>query len=334
MATVGKDLEVADPPADGISSIKYSWGNGAFLLASSWDATLRLYDGVHGMPKASFSGGVALLDGCFSSRGQQIFSAGVDGKIKSYDLETRVARDIGSHEKPVRCLEHHSADSFLVSGSWDTNLKLWDPRSNQPLLGSYPQPNKIFAMAMHGDRIVVGTAARHVHVYDVRKMSEPQQRRESSLKHQTRCIRTFPDGTGYALSSVEGRVAIEYFDPSDEVQKQKYVFKCHRTTVNGVDTVYPVNALAFHPGYGTFATGGCDGMVNIWDGANRKRICVLPRYPTSISSLAFHPLGTTLAVASSYTFEEGEKDHAPDAIYLHRVQDSEVKPKPRAAPAQ
>jgi WD40 repeat protein len=84
MSSVGKDLEVADPPADGISSIKYSWGNGAFLLATSWDATLRLYDGAHGMPKASFSGGVALLDGCFSSRGQQIFSAGVDGKIKRY----------------------------------------------------------------------------------------------------------------------------------------------------------------------------------------------------------------------------------------------------------
>ena len=26
-----------------------------------------------------------------------------------------------------------------------------------------------------------------------------------------------------------------------------------------VDTVYPVNALAFHPKWGTFATGGCDG---------------------------------------------------------------------------
>lgn len=112
-----------------------------------------------------------------------------------------------------------------------------------------------------------------------------------------------------------------------------------------------VSFLFLNPRYGTFATGGCDGMVNIWDGANRKRICVLPRYPTSISSLAFHPLGTTLAVASSYTFEEGEKEydalvfrlrsvanfrssHAPDAIYMHRVQDTEVKPKPRAAPAQ
>jgi hypothetical protein len=33
---------------------------------------------------------------------------------------------------------------------------------------------------------------------------------------------------GYALSSVEGRVAMEYFDQSAESQKRKYAFKCHR----------------------------------------------------------------------------------------------------------
>ena len=91
---------------------------------------------------------------------------------------------------------------------------------------------------------------------------EPEQRRESSLKFQTRCVRGFVDGSGYALSSIEGRVAMEYFDPAPEVQAKKYAFKCHRTTTNGVDTVYPVNAIAFHPGFGTFATGGADGMVN------------------------------------------------------------------------
>ncbi len=46
----------------------------------------------------------------------------------------------------------------------------------------------------------------------------PEQERESSLKFQTRCVRCFPDATGYALSSVEGRVAMEYFDASDSVQ--------------------------------------------------------------------------------------------------------------------
>lgn len=46
----------------------------------------------------------------------------------------------------------------------------------------------------------------------------PEQERESSLKFQTRCVRCFPDATGFALSSVEGRVAMEYFDTSDSAQ--------------------------------------------------------------------------------------------------------------------
>jgi WD40 repeat protein len=39
-----------------------------------------------------------------------------------------------------------------------------------------------------------------------------------------------------------------------------------------MDVVYPVNAMAFHEPYGTFATGGSDGVVNIWDGNNKKRL--------------------------------------------------------------
>lgn len=56
-----------------------------------------------------------------------------------------------------------------------------------------------------------------------------------------------PNGQGYASSSIEGRVAVEFFDASDESQKRKYAFKCHRQAEGGVDVVYPVNALAFHP---------------------------------------------------------------------------------------
>ena len=52
---------------------------------------------------------------------------------------------------------------------------------------------------------------------------------------------------GYATASVEGRIAVEYFDPSPESQSKKYAFKCHRQTINGEDHVWPVNALAFHP---------------------------------------------------------------------------------------
>jgi cell cycle arrest protein BUB3 len=157
-------------------------------------------------------------------------------------------------------------------------------------------------------------------------MGQTEQVRESSLMNQTRCIRIFPNGAGYALSSIEGRVAIEFFDSSPEVQKKKYAFKCHRKTDGKIQTLYPVNALAFHP-TGTFATGGCDGMINVWDGENKKRICQYPQYPTSIASMDFNPAGDLLAIASSYTFEEGEKEHPSDQIFIRTVHSNEVSSK-------
>lgn len=70
-----------------------------------------------------------------------------------------------------------------------------------------------------------------------------------------------------------GRVAVEYMDPSPEAQKNKYAFKCHRCKEGAVEKIYPVNAFSFHHVYSTFASGGFDGYVNIWDCFNKKRLC-------------------------------------------------------------
>lgn len=48
---------------------------------------------------------------------------------------------------------------------------------------------------------------------------------------------------------------MEYLDPSLEVQKKKYAFKCHRLKEEGIEHVYPVNAISFHSIHNTFATG-------------------------------------------------------------------------------
>lgn len=61
---------------------------------------------------------------------------------------------------------------------------------------------------------------------------------------------------GFAVGSIEGRVAVEYFDPSPEAQVKKYAFKCHRKAVDGVDHVWAVNSLAFHPVYVHFLLAG------------------------------------------------------------------------------
>ena len=96
-------------------------------------------------------------------------------------------------------------------------------------------------------KLVLGLAGRLVYIFDSRNLKEPMQKRESSLKYQTRCIRCFPHGDGYVISSIEGRVAVDYFDPSEASQSRKYAFKCHRENQNGAEIVFPVNAICFHP---------------------------------------------------------------------------------------
>jgi cell cycle arrest protein BUB3 len=112
----------------------------------------------------------------------------------------------------------------------------------------------------------------------------------------------------------------------------RYAFKCHRVAdkAKNLDIVYPVNAISFHPTFGTFATGGCDNNVIMWDGINRRRLQPPWKYNNSIAALAFNCTGESLAIAASYTFEEGEKEHAPDAIIIKSVTEADVKPRPKA----
>jgi cell cycle arrest protein BUB3 len=48
--------------------------------------------------------------------------------------------------------------------------------------------------------------------------------------------------------------------------------------------------------------------VNIWDGKNQRKLIQFRKYPTSISALQFNNDGSMLAIASSYTFEQGEQE--------------------------
>lgn len=89
-------------------------------------------------------------------------------------------------------------------------------------------------------------AGRKVLIFDVRQLSMPEQVRESPLKYQTRKVACSPDGRGFSISSVEGKIGIEYFNQDAQEQALKYQFKCHRVG----DVAYPVNAIVYHPKYG------------------------------------------------------------------------------------
>lgn len=257
-------------------------------------------------------------------------------------------------------MEH---SNLIASASWNRQFCLWDIRSPGTAISTINLPGKAFSMDMdyQQSRIVVATSGRRNCIVDIRKTNATSAAelvldRESSLKYQTRCIRFFPSGQGFALGSVEGRVGVEYLDELMNIPSsmKRFAFKCHRVN----DTIYPVNCIAFHPRFtSTFATGGCDGTVVLWDSSNKKKVrtkkkknpkwnmvCTihrnspkknardqqltsLPSFPTSVSAIAFNHDGSELAVASSYTFEDGDREHPQDEVFVRRILDSECQPK-------
>jgi len=329
------EFQLKNPPEDGISAVRFGPATSQFLLVSSWDKHVRLYDVVGNSLRLKYAHAHPVLSCAFQDP-IHVWSGSLDGKLKTFDINSSADTGVGGgnegHDNAIRCVEYSADINAVVTGSWDSTVKFWDPRVSQGCTGTYSQPDKVYTMSLAGDKLVVGTANRKVWVWDLRNMAYVQQKRESSLKFQTRCLSCFPNKQGFVLSSIEGRVAVEYLDPSPEAQKKKYAFKSHRVKAEGgIEHIYPVNAISFHREYNTFATGGSDGLVNIWDGANKKRLCQFHKYPTSVSSLSFSKDGTVLAIASSYMHENVDSPpNAPppeDAIYIRHVSDQETKPK-------
>ncbi|KAM6503085.1 WD40-repeat-containing domain protein [Amanita muscaria] len=333
MADEANLLTLPSPPFDSISQVKFSPTNPDHLLVASWDTHTRLYEigekgGKESEAKAKFDHRAAVLTCCFSD-GSHGYSGGLDTAVRELDLTTESVKVLGNHGGPVSTMTWSKESGALVTGSWDRTVRLWDPRSSTPPQSTLSAPERIYQLDIVNNTLVVAMASRLFHIYDIRNMEKPAQERESSLKYMTRSLACMPSGEGYATASVEGRIAVEYFEPTPEAQEKKYAFKCHRQTIDEVDHVWPVNALAFHPTYNTFASGGSDGTVSIWDHKVKKRLRQYPKFNNAIASLAFSCDGTKLGIALSYMWDDGDaglKTAERPSIVVRKLGD-EVKPK-------
>jgi mRNA export factor len=191
-------------------------------------------------------------------------------------------------------------------------------------------PERCYTLDVSYPLMVVGTAERHVQIFNLTNPTTPFKTMMSPLKWQTRVISCFPNGTGFAMGSVEGRVAIQYVDEKDS--QNNFSFKCHRRdqspTTKDQSLVFAVNDINFHPIHGTFSTCGSDGTINFWDKDSRTRLKTFDPRPGPVSSSAFSRNGSIFAYAVSYDWSKGHSGNTPghpNKLMLHPVKEDEVK---------
>lgn len=324
---------VVDPaPVDAVTRVAFS-PDSSNLLVSTWAGTLSLHVPHTGNLRAEAKPySAALLDAAWSPNSPTIYAASVDGTLLSATLSEAAVdawRVVGTHAAAVRAVVPAVGPDahLMLSASWDSRIRAWDPRvADAPPDGAAPSAvatidagGKVYGGSRCGPHCAIFiTSQRRVRVVDVRNTSSfLHDRVPPTLAYQLRGISATDDGLQYVVGGTEGRVAVEWLDES---AKDSFSFRCHR--VDGL--AFPVNCVAHNNLYGSFATGGGDGHVSFWDGEARKRIAQYSRYPTSVASIAFDKSSTRLAIAVSYTFEEGEKDHPPDEVHVRRVDDAHI----------
>ena len=58
-----------------------------------------------------------------------------------------IGTNVGTHDAPIRCVEYCPDVNVIISGSWDSTVKLWDPRTPCSA-GSFSQPDKVSPSAI------------------------------------------------------------------------------------------------------------------------------------------------------------------------------------------
>uniref|UniRef100_A0A3P9LG25 Rae1 protein homolog n=1 Tax=Oryzias latipes TaxID=8090 RepID=A0A3P9LG25_ORYLA len=313
-----KDVEVTSPPDDSISCLAFSPPTmpGNFLIAGSWANDVRCWevqDNGQTVPKAQQMHTGPVLDACWSDDGSKVFTASCDKTAKMWDLNSNQAITVVS--------VNETETSHCNPLDKSTQLQLYHDRCYCA--------DVVYPMA------VVATAERGLIVYQLENQPSEFRRIDSPLKHQHRCVAIFKDKqnkpTGFALGSIEGRVAIHYINPQNPA-KDNFTFKCHRS--NGTNTttpqdIYAVNAIAFHPVHGTLATVGSDGRFSFWDKDARTKLKTSEQLDQPITACCFNNNGNIFAYASSYDWSKGHEYYNPQKknyIFLRNAAE-ELKPR-------
>jgi mRNA export factor len=179
-----KDVEVTQPPTDGISSLAFS-PKANYLVATSWDNYVSFFSNlllftfwkvrcweVQGngstVAKASHTHEGPVLCSAWSGDGTRVFSGGCDNKAKCWSLQTGQSSVVAQHAAAIKGISWVDEMNLLVTGSWDKTVKYWDGRQSNPV-HTAQLPERVYCMDVKYPLAVVGTADRSILIYDLRK---------------------------------------------------------------------------------------------------------------------------------------------------------------------
>jgi WD40 repeat protein/tetratricopeptide (TPR) repeat protein len=243
--------------------------------------------------RATFSPSFSVVTASISPDGKTIAYGGIDhsssqGRAELWDLARgKRVGPVLEHQKAVYSVAFSPDGKTLVTGSLDQTARLWDAATGRPLntpslqhqgaviAASFSPDGKTFVTAGTGDFIRLWDAATWQPL--------PQKLRQLG---EVLAVAFSPDSKSL-LIGVPGKTSEGMCRLWDLATGQARSFR----------RAQAVFAVAFSPDGKTFATGGLDTTVRLWDVATGESVGKTLEHQAPVYALAFSPDGRVLLSA-------------------------------------
>lgn len=292
---IGKSL-IQDTPDDYISDLVLSdevISIGKCLLVTAWDGTLSIYEtNSENIDRPNLNTNVNLINRgqyenpllCCCVLDSNIYVGTVQGELLRYDITSSQFMSILQTQEDVATLGICKIFPYRVSGSqsclicvsWDGSISVIDiNRGTVEIKILLSEVSKILTADCDSNQLIIVETGHKLRLFKF-PLSENDEGVyfTSALKYQIRDVKLLPDSKGYIISSIDGRVAVEFFNNSDK----QFAFRCHRLDLKDTQFVFPVNTLAFCPNSSKVLTGGSDGTVSYWNLDTRRKLRQFPKF--------------------------------------------------------
>lgn len=237
----------------------------------------------------------AVLDLHWSRDSGVIYSASADMHIASWNAETgeRIRRHVG-HEEVINCIDvSKRGEEFLVSGSDDGYIGIWDPRAKMAMdFIETAYPVTAVCLAEAGNELYSGGIDNDIRVWDLRMKKESYAL--PGHADTVTSLAVSPDSQTLLSQSHDNTVRtwdVRPFAPADRAVR---VF-------DGAVAGLEKNLLrACWDGEGRrIAASGGDGSVTVWENASGKMLHKLPGHKGTVNDVRISPDGSMILSAST-----------------------------------
>ena len=146
-----------------------------YIISGDKDGEI-VYSNIMVKQKNSFSAHqkTAINDLCFSNSSLKFVSCADDNTAKIFDFSTSKAEFIfKDHRSDVKSCDWHPFDSLVLTGSKDSYVKIFDPRSGGKGVNTIQAHNNTVTQVrwnpVNGNWFLTGSRDSKIKVYDIRK---------------------------------------------------------------------------------------------------------------------------------------------------------------------